>query len=131
MTSYYHGGVIGLKTGDWILPPSETGAMSMQDVGAPPDLQAKVEAVHRRDRIYVCTDVTGAALFAGAFPGGCCHLGGAVYQVIPSPPLEEDPDEILEPSTERTSWASRRAIVVRVVIERMPRAEVLKALGMA
>jgi hypothetical protein len=32
--NYYHGGVPGLKIGDYILPPDETGAPSTAGYGA-------------------------------------------------------------------------------------------------
>src|SRR4051794_27560013 len=48
-TRYYHGGSRGLKVGQFILPPSETGKESASDFGA--------EKVHRKDRVYVSTTV--------------------------------------------------------------------------
>src|SRR5438105_14899367 len=54
-TRYYHGGNRGLKVGQFILPPSETGKESATDFGA-----AKV---HRKDRVYVSTRLEDAQFF--------------------------------------------------------------------
>jgi hypothetical protein len=55
---YFHGGNRGLKVGDYIVPPSETGRDSASDFGA--------QIVHRKDRVYVSIRQSDAQLFASA-----------------------------------------------------------------
>lgn len=75
---YYHGGAPNLRT---ILPPVETGAPCMADFGPiPPG--------YRRDRVYVVTDLDGAAMYAAFHPSG----QGFVYEVEPVGDLEPDLD---------------------------------------
>lgn len=83
---YFHGGVRGLRVGDFVLPPCETKAVSAQDVG-PESLRSRARAVHRMDRVYLGTMVEVALIFASMAPGG-----GAVYEVDPVAPIEEDLD---------------------------------------
>lgn len=101
--SSYHGGVPGLKIGELVLPPTETGAMSSSDFGAC--------HVHRRDRVYVSSDPLGAAIFAALHPSG----KGCVYEVRPLGDIEPDPD-CDQPGL---SWQCERATVLRRV--RVPR----------
>lgn len=75
-TRYYHGGPRGLR--GFILPPSETKKLSTSDIVA--------NRVHRRDRVYVATDIYGAGLYA------IVHDAGVIYEVIPEGDLEPDPD---------------------------------------
>ncbi len=75
---YFHGGNSGLKRGEYILPPSETGRDSASDFGA--------QIVHRRDRVYVSTSLTDAQLFASA------NADPVVYEVEPEGELTPDPD---------------------------------------
>lgn len=79
-TRYYHGGVGGLRVGDMVLPPSETGARCSSDYGA--------GGVHRRDRVYVATDPHAALLWGSLTPGN----RGCAYRVEPIGNLEPDPD---------------------------------------
>lgn len=78
MSKYFHGGQRGLRIGDYILPPSETGKSCTSDY--------IVNQVHRRDRVYVVTDFTGAALYAVVQPVP------AIYEVTPIGVLEPDAD---------------------------------------
>jgi hypothetical protein len=66
---YFHGGNRGRKVGEYILPPSYTGSKSASDFGA--------QKVHRKDRVYVSTDLTDAQLFAAS------HPEPIVYEVEP------------------------------------------------
>jgi hypothetical protein len=75
---YFHGGNRGLKVGEYILPPSETGSESASDFGA--------QEVHRKDRVYVSTELTDAQLFASGRPEPI------VYEVEPDGDIEPDPD---------------------------------------
>lgn len=109
MTAYYHGGFGGLRVGDRVLPPAVTGASSTADHGA--------EGVCRRDRVYLATEETAAALFAALHPSG----RGKIYQVEPVGELEPDPD-CNEPGM---SWAAPEARVLRVIqLSRARRAEI-------
>lgn len=98
--SYYHGGPPGLHVGDLILPPSETGVPSCSEFGA--------AAVHRNDRVYLCTDINGAYLFAAMHPSG----KGRVYEVEPIGGVEPDPDYNGPPGE---SVQVPRARIVRVI----------------
>lgn len=94
----YHGGVRRLDRRGVVLPPSRTGMRCASDYGA--------GAVHRRDRVYVTTDLDGARLFALMAPGG----PGDIYLVQPLGELEIDPDD-----AHRESWQAPMARIVRVV----------------
>jgi rifampin ADP-ribosylating transferase len=75
---YFHGGDRGLKVGDYILPPSDTGRPSVSDFGA--------QIVHRKDRVYVSTRLGDAQFFASA------SQKPVVYEVEPEGDLAPDPD---------------------------------------
>jgi hypothetical protein len=75
---YFHGGDRGLKVGEYILPPSETGRTSASDFGA--------QIVHRKDRVYVTTSLTDAQLFAAG------SHEPVVYEVEPQGELAPDSD---------------------------------------
>lgn len=75
---YFHGGPKGIR--QFILPPAETGAACASDYGA--------AAVHRRDRVYVTTDLLAATMYAALVPNEL----GIVYEVEPVGALEADPD---------------------------------------
>lgn len=99
-TLYFHGGRPDLKRGEFILPPTITGARSCSDFGG--------AAVHRRDRVYVASVFEAALMFA------CLHPSrrGWVYQVEPIGVLEQDPDYLGE-SGLCLSWQCERARIVR------------------
>lgn len=100
---YYHGGPAGIPLLGWIEPASVTGRLSVSDVG-PDGLRAEAQRVHRRDRVYVTTDPSAAALFAAGHPHG-----GAIYEVAPVGELLPDPDC----SRAGLSWSCVRARVLR------------------
>lgn len=77
---YFHGGVPGLTPGCMILPPTMTKVRSCSEFGA--------AGVHRRDRVYLCTEPEGALIYAVMHPSG----KGLVYQVQPVGAIEPDPD---------------------------------------
>lgn len=111
--TYYHGGVPGLRVGGYILPPCETGAQSVADVvNAPADMQAEVEQVHRRDRVYLTTERGTAELWACLHPDGDAVRGGDVYRVVPEGDVEPDPDWRGEPGV---SVCAPRARIVGIV----------------
>lgn len=78
--TYFHGGFPGLKPGNMVLPPTITKASCCSDYGA--------AGVHRRDRVYLCTEPDGALIYAALHPSG----RGIVYQVEPVGAIEPDPD---------------------------------------
>lgn len=113
MTVYYHGGVIGLRPGQHILPPAETDAISVADLRtAPDDERARVAAVHRRDRVYLTTDLRIATLWASMYPHGTPKRGGDVYRVEPVGQIEPDPDYL---PGDGASVQAPRALILGVV----------------
>lgn len=92
----FHGGNRGLRVGEFILPPAETGKLSTSDIIA--------NRVHRRDRVYVTPDIAAASLYASV------HQQPTVYEVQPDGVVEPDPD-CIEPGL---SWACPRARIVAV-----------------
>lgn len=103
---YYHGGPDGLKKGNFLLPPTITKRPSLSEYGA--------AGVHRRDRVYVATDINAAALYAS------CHKNGVIYECVPTGAIEEDPDC----SQPGLSYQCERAKVLRVI--KVPR-DVMRA----
>jgi rifampin ADP-ribosylating transferase len=124
--TWFHGGVTGLAVGDSILPPTETGAVSVSDLDhSDKAMQAQVERVHRKDRVYVTSDVRAAAMFAALHEGHCCHLGGSVYEVEPVGEIEPDLDCL----DDDLSAQAPRARVVAILTRAVPRERVLAAFG--
>jgi hypothetical protein len=117
-TVYFHGGPHGLKEGDFILPPSLTGATSCSD------LRLKIKNnPHRKDRVYVCSEMDAAFMFGAQAP----WRDVAIYAVIPWSELEADPD-CSEPGM---SYQCERAKIIRVArISRKQRKQILSALGL-
>lgn len=112
MTTYYHGGPAGRRHGDRLLPPADTGALSLSEYGA--------AGIHRKDRVYLTTAYAAALLYACAWPDG------VVYQCQPVGDLEPDPDC----TEDGLSWQCGSARVVEVIKpsgKEMKRAK--KALG--
>jgi len=117
--TYYHGGIRGLQPGDLILPPDETGAVSVADVGAPTEeLSIRVAQVHRKDRVYLTSDVFAARVFASLHPNSRRRYGGDVYEVEPIGDVEPDPDYLVG---DGGSVQAARARVVAVIQRRVPR----------
>lgn len=96
MSAYYHGGIPGLKVGDFVLPPSETGVPSNADYGA--------GEVCEKGKVYLTTDINAAKMFAAFYPLG----DGWVYQVEPDGDLEPDKDCL----DDGLSWQCKRAKVM-------------------
>lgn len=120
---WYHGGVPGLKRGQKILRPSETGAVSVADkivsVRATPAEREEIARVHRPDRVYLARDVAVARFWASlavAYGGG--RKGGDVYEVTPDGPLEPDPDYLPD---DGGSVCCASATIVCIVERRVPR----------
>lgn len=82
MTRYFHGGVRGLRKGDKILPPSQTGNKTLLEYAREIDPKGD----QRDDRIYLTTSKKWARVYASVIPRG------DVYEVIPDGELEHDPD---------------------------------------
>jgi hypothetical protein len=95
VTRYFHGGNRGLKVGDYILPPSQTGRESASNFGA--------GIVHRKDRVYVSTRQNDAQFFAAA------SHEPVVYEVEPIGEIMLDPD-----CTSGVSYACPKAKVIAV-----------------
>lgn len=74
----YHGGNRGLRVGEFILPPVDTGRRSTSDI--------IVNRVHRRDRVYITPDMAAASLYASV------HAQPTIYEVVPEGDIEPDPD---------------------------------------
>jgi hypothetical protein len=117
-TVYFHGGPWGLRQGDFILPPEETGAKSCSD------LNLKIpKNPHRKDRVYLAATMDAAFMFGAQAP----WREVAVYAVIPWKELEPDPD-CSEPGL---SFQCERAKIIQAVrISRKQRNEILAALGL-
>lgn len=79
---YYHGGVPGLKKGDILLPPSETGKSTILQYAKEFDPNGD----QRADRVYITTDKQSADLYAMVYPKG------DTYKVAPIGDIEHDPD---------------------------------------
>ena len=73
---YYHGGDAGLRIGEYILPPNDTGKDNM--VGLNP--------LRRKGRVYITKDIAGAMFFASRSDNPM------VYEVTPEGDIEDDPD---------------------------------------
>lgn len=105
MLTYFHGGVPGLRPGDLLLPPDESGtnrtlSQHAEAVGAP-------AWATRRDVIYVTTERADARVFAAFYPDG------ALYRVEPEGPLGDDPDA---PGISHTCRTARIAAVLDPVV---------------
>lgn len=97
MTIFYHGGRPGIQRGAFLLPPEITKAKSCSEFGA--------AGVHRRDRVYVTTVKTAAAMFASGV------RRGVIYEVEPIGEIEPDPDCTLP----GLSFQCQKARVIRVI----------------
>lgn len=76
---FFHGGIKGLRRGDMILPPEQTGAPSLARFDS--------RDFCRQDRAYITTDKATAIIYAACLP-----KPGAVYEVEPIGVVEPDPD---------------------------------------
>lgn len=109
---YYHGGQPGLKVGMFILPPDITKAPSCSEYGA--------AGIHRKDRVYLCTVMEGALIYAALHPSG----DGCVYQCEPVGDIEPDPDWHGE---EGVSVQSPKARIVKVLkVDKAVRQQVIR-----
>jgi hypothetical protein len=107
-THYFHGGARGLTVGGYILPPSVTKVQSASDYGA-------MGGLHRKDRVYVTTELADAQFFAAA------SQKPIVYKVEPQGILAEDPD-CRRPGR---SYACERAKII--AIHRVPGEAIMNA----
>lgn len=101
--TFFHGGVPGLKVGDYVLPPDKTGttrtlSQYAAELGGPADTL-------RTDLVYLTTERQVAKAYAAFYPDG------ALYQVLPESPVDRDPDCY----TPGLSWHCPAAVVVVVV----------------
>lgn len=120
MTSYFHGGFGGLQPGELLLPPDMTGvesAVSTRTLATQYGLLTEEENEIRSDRVFVTDSVAAAMMYASLHPS----QRGAVYEVSPEHPLEDDPDVVVGPKeAELGSWQCRFAVVLRVVCRPPP-----------
>ncbi len=123
---YFHGGCPWLRPGELVLPPARSGARSMYDDLTDEELSdlaadgvdlRTMQAIRRRDVIYVTTEPLDAELFARLYPH---TTGGAVYEVEPAEPLEEDPDYRALPVTSFTAPEARVRRILRTSLRPTP-----------
>lgn len=102
----FHGGVPGLRVGQWILPPAVTGGKSA-------DQYATYDpGVYDPALVYMVTELEQARMFAAMCPTGSGPgRGGDVYRVQPTIPVALDPDC----RKEGTSWCASRALILGIV----------------
>ena len=105
---YFHGGGRGLSVGAYVLPPSVTKVRAVSDY-------APMGGLHRKDRVYVTTELSDAQLFAAA------SRKPVVYEVEPIGTLEDDPDCRLP----GRSYACEKAKII--AIHKVPGSLVKKA----
>ena len=102
--AYFHGGVPGLKPGDLILPPDQTGAEHrLSAVSA--ELGAPAHAT-RTDVVYLATDRNVARAYAAFYPDG------TLYRVQP---IGREPEPDPDCEMPGLSWQCSAAEVVGVV----------------
>lgn len=83
-TRLWHGGAPGLKVGELLLPPSETGTEhSLTGHALADDVET---GLMRSDLVYLTTDRASARAYAAAYPNG------ALYVAEPLGEQEPDPD---------------------------------------
>lgn len=105
----FHGGMPGLRVGQWILPPTLTGVKGS-------DQYATYDpGTYSPDLVYMVTDLEQARMFAAMCPTGSGgrgsgERGGDVYRVQPAIPVALDPDCV----TEGMSWCAPRALIVGI-----------------
>lgn len=115
---YFHGGYGGLRIGEFVLPPTVTGAASTASYGA--------SSVCRRDRVYITSQFDNAVDAAAVHPSG----RGKVYEVKPIGEMAPDPDALVMPGQEQWSWECPKAVVVAIHrISGKTKKRIKKALG--
>lgn len=110
----FHGGAPGLKVGDKVLPPTETGVKS-QTLAASLGLGFG-KIAQQLDKVYMTTDVMLAKVYAGTWtdPASAKAVagGGVVYQVeVQDGTLQADRDLLSSPGV---SYQASSAVVVDI-----------------
>jgi hypothetical protein len=100
---YYHGGITGLKAGDYLVPPDEQTCSNGKRIVDYAEQGGVDPRFIHRDRVYVTSDLKASRAFAAMLPHG------AVYLVEPKGAMEVDPD-----CTDGTSWMCERAQIIKV-----------------
>lgn len=114
--NYFHGGAPDLNVGDYILPPSITGAKSTASFGA--------AGVCDVNSVYISTDFNDALIFA------CFHPSrrGVVYEVEPEGEIMEDKDCLVH----GLSFECSRAKILKVFyVPKITAARIRKIVGAA
>jgi hypothetical protein len=115
---YLHGGKPGLKAGDQVLPPAETGAETLGSIlreTDPYESRLSGRSFSRPDVVYVATDLEVAAGYATLWTLSPFHDGdGAVYEVRPSGEVVPDPHARMG-WADGECWMCPRAAVTRIV----------------
>jgi hypothetical protein len=116
---FFHGGQPGLEVGDLILPPSETGAETRQEVigkygvaGSAYVDWVGIQQEHDREWVFIGSRLE-ATRYAGLWSVSPfnCDRSGTVYEVVPAEGSAVLPDPCSPPGAARMC---RRAVVVRV-----------------
>ncbi|MBD1540550.1 hypothetical protein HC749_20620 [Arthrobacter sp. S13_S34] len=110
----FHGGAPGLKVGDKVLPPTETGVKS-QTLAASLVLGLG-QIAQQLDKVYMTTDVMLAKVYAGSWtdpaPAKAVAGGGVVYRVeVQDGTLQADKDLLSSPGV---SYQASSAVVVDI-----------------
>jgi hypothetical protein len=115
---WYHGGIPGLEVGDFILPPSETGVLTVGEVVKRRGEHLWRLAGYAKDdpsRVSVTRYLVDAEYYAGLWTINPFREGkGDVYRVVP-----EDRPEHPRPGND---WICPRAAVAEVVARGVTRA---------
>lgn len=115
---FFHGGIAGLRPGQWILPPTVTFAKGSQAYASYTDGE------YWPDHVYMVTDVEVAKRFAALAVPEVRGRGGDVYRVRPALLLSLDPGC----TTEGLSWCAPAAQIVAIAATGVRRAPYEQAL---
>lgn len=115
---FFHGGVAGLRPGQWILPPSITFAKNSQAYAT------YQEGEYWPDMVYLVTSAEVARRFAALSVPAVRGRGGDVYRVRPALLLSLDPGC----ETEGLSWCAPAAQIVAIAATGVRREPYEKAL---
>lgn len=111
---YWHGGAPGLPVGGPLLSPRDATAAGLPIAHTPRD-RPELGLVSRADRVYFSTSQDFARAYAFqteiTTPSGTPAGRGTLYRVVPTGPVEEDPDF----AGHRVSWCAPTAVIAEIV----------------